>query len=206
MSEDLFLLEGISYKHISYPKLSIPKDKVTFIQGESGSGKTTLLRLLNAMLTPNQGGIKYVDTDIMNIDTLHLRREVLLISQNVFLFSDTIRGNFEKFYDYRNQTAPTEEIIRYFLEICCIDMDLDKDCSVLSGGERQRVYIAIFLSFLPKAILLDEPTSALDAITGEKVLDNILTLCKEKGITPIIVSHDNTLVEKFGENIIIVTR
>jgi putative ABC transport system ATP-binding protein len=72
----------------------------------------------------------------------------------------------------------------------------------MSGGERQRVYIAIFLSFLPKVIMLDEPTSALDKENSTKVIQNIIAFCKEKGIVVIIVSHDNQIVEHFAENII----
>lgn len=187
---------------IHYKDMQIHKDKVNFIVGSSGTGKSTLLRLFNGTLTPSSGEIRYDGKNILDINPIELRKEVSLISQSVYLFDASIKENFELFYEYRGLKAPDETEMRKFLQLCQITFPLDKDCMTMSGGERQRVYIAIFLSFLPKVIMLDEPTSALDKENSTKVIQNIIAFCKEKGIVVIIVSHDNQIVEHFAENII----
>ena len=187
---------------IHYQDISIVKDKVNFIVGRSGSGKSTLLRLFNGTLTPSAGEIFYAGDSLLEMDTIELRKKVSLISQSVYLFDSSIRDNFIQFYEYRGLPAPTNEMILKFLKLSQIDFPLDKDCTTMSGGERQRVYIAIFLSFLPKVLMLDEPTSALDKDNGFNVIKNVINFCKEKEITVIIISHDNNLTETFGENIV----
>jgi len=188
--------------NIHYQDIQILKDKVNFIVGSSGAGKSTLLRLFNGMLTPSGGEIFYNGQRLTQIDTIELRKEISLISQSVYLFDSSIRDNFRQFYEYRGMEVPSEEYMSKFLRMCQIQFPFDKDCTTMSGGERQRVYTAIFLSFLPKVIMLDEPTSALDKENSKKVIQNIVDFCKEKEISIIIVSHDNQIVDTFAENII----
>lgn len=187
---------------ITYRDIQIQKNKANFIVGKSGTGKSTLLRLFNSTLSPSSGNIFYAEKDINEIDTIALRQEVLLISQSVYLFDESIRENFKQFYEYRDLTPPSEEEMKYFLELCCVPFSLDSNCTIMSGGERQRVYIAIFLSLNPRVLMLDEPTSALDKQNSKNVMENILTYCKENEITVIVVSHDSNLTEMFAENII----
>ncbi len=143
--------------------MSIMHGQTTFIKGESGSGKSTLLKLFSALESPSDGKIYYNGTDIQDIDTIDLRREVTLVSQAFYLFDGTIRDNFGEFYKFRNQDVIGDDLIWKYLDICMMDHDIDSDTVSMSGGERQRVFIAVCLSFLPKVIMLDEPTSALDS-------------------------------------------
>lgn len=191
---------------IHYDEIQVPSKKVNFIVGSSGTGKSTLLRLFNGTLSPSSGSIYYEEKDIETIDTIELRKEILLISQSIYLFDGSIEDNFRQFYEYRGLEVPSQDDMKYFLDICCIPFELNKDCTTMSGGERQRVYIAIFLSFQPKIIMLDEPTSALDKENSHNVIRNVLTFCKEKGITVIVVSHDPNLTETFAENMITIVR
>ena len=197
---NLFKTTNLSVNGIHYEDLSIKEGVSTFLSGPSGCGKSTLLRLFNAALSPESGFIHYNGVDISSLDTIALRKEVSLVTQEVFLFNDSIAGNFREFYKYREMPPPDEETMTRFLSICCLDMPLTADCSTLSGGEKQRVYIAIFLSLQPKVLLLDEPTSALDSKNSDSILRSILDHCKEQGITPIIISHDQSLTEKFAES------
>lgn len=203
MGNIIFETRNLSFRDtIHYQDISIVKDKVNFIVGRSGTGKSTLLRLFNGTLTASAGEIFYAGDNLLEMDTIELRKKVSLISQSVYLFDSSIRDNFIQFYEYRGLPAPTNEMMLEFLKLSQIDFPLDKDCTTMSGGERQRVYIAIFLSFLPKVLMLDEPTSALDKDNGYNVMQNVISFCKEKGITVIIISHDNNLTETFGENIV----
>lgn len=186
--------------------MEVYKNKVTFITGESGSGKSTLLKLFNGTLTPSKGDILYDGKNILDRDTIELRKEVILISQSVFLFDKTIRENFMAFYEYREEPLPSDDVMKEFLHMCCIPFDLDKSCTTMSGGERQRVYMAIYLSFEPSVVMLDEPTSALDSQNSYEVIKNIIMFCKRKGLTLVIVSHDRELTEDFAEEVIIIKR
>lgn len=194
---------GLSFNGtIHYQDIHIIQNKVNFIVGKSGTGKSTLLRLFNCTLSQSSGDIRYLGKNLSEMDTIEIRKEISLISQSVYLFDANIRDNFHQFYEYRGLPAPAEPVMKEFLQRCCIIFDLDKDCTTMSGGERQRVYIAIFLSFLPSVLMLDEPTSALDKENSHDVINNVLSFCKDKGITVIVVSHDSSVTETFAENII----
>ncbi|MCL2157336.1 MAG: ABC transporter ATP-binding protein [Methanobrevibacter sp.] len=206
----MFKIEEIVFKvnnlvfndFIHFPNVNIPKNKVTFIIGRSGAGKTTLLKMFNGTLTQSSGDIFYNNTNILDIETIKLRKEVSLISQSVFLFDGSIRDNFNQFYKYRQEKTLNDDKIKLFLDICHLDFSLEKDCDEMSGGEKQRLYIAIYLSFKPKVIMLDEPTSALDEENSNEIIKNILSFSKENGITVIIVSHDKKLSEVFADYIV----
>lgn len=199
----LFSIKNASYKGIvHYKNINIEEGKVTFICGRSGSGKSTLLKLLNMSISVSSGGILYKGVNIDEYDSLELRKEVVLASQSVFLFDDTIKNNFKKFYSYRNENVPDDEKIKYYLSLCAAYHDLDSNCQHLSGGERQRIFIAVCLSFSPKVLLLDEPTSALDTKTSNKLIDNIIDYCKVKNITLLAVTHDRSLAKEYSDIII----
>lgn len=189
---------------ITYPDMQIPDGQNTFLTGPSGSGKSTLLRLFNGTLTPSGGDIFFNARSIAKMDTIELRKDVLLVGQSVFLFDTTVRDNFCKFYEYRNLPVPADDYIQKLLRICCADFPLDKSVVTMSGGERHRVFIAICLSFMPKVIMLDEPTSALDGDTAAKLLQSVLAFSKENGMTIIVVCHDTALTNCFSENKIMI--
>ncbi len=191
---------------IRYPEIKIKRGMTTFIHGPSGCGKSTLLKLINGTVSPDSGTIFYNGNDIEEIDTIQLRREILLVGQSVFLFTGTIAENFIKYYEYRDLDAPSKEEMQKFLRICSADFPLETKCETMSGGERQRVYIAIFISFVPKVLMMDEPTSALDSLSAETMMDNIKRFSKEKDITTIVVSHSLSLAEKYGDQKIALKR
>lgn len=191
---------------IQYPNIQIEENKMTFLTGESGCGKSSLLRLLNATVSPSVGALYYQGKPYEEFDTILLRREILLASQMVYLFEESIQQNFNTFYAYREEIPPNKEVMQQYLSLCCADFDLDKNCSVLSGGEKQRVFLAICLSMQPKVILLDEPTSALDGNTAKQFFMNLKHHMENHDITVVAISHDGNLAEEFADNRIMLDR
>lgn len=200
-------IENIVFQNqIHYPTIDILKGQMVFLCGESGCGKSTLLKILNATVDADCGNILYQNQPLANIPTLQLRKEVLFVAQTVYLFEGSIADNFNIYYAYREEAALSRADMKKFLNLCCLDYDLDTPCMQLSGGERQRVFIAIGLSFMPKVLMLDEPTSALDEKTAYQLFHNITEFCKEKQMTFIAVSHDPKLVDTFSEKKIILKK
>lgn len=199
----LFSIKNVKYKNIKYTAININKNETTFISGKSGSGKSTLLKLLNASISPESGEICYKDSPLQYYDTIILRREILLVSQSVYLFDDTIKNNFKEFYRYREEAPPEDQTILKYLHLCLADFSLNKNCCEMSVGERQRIFIAICLSFMPNVLMLDEPTSALDTYTSKMLMQNLVSYCKQNDMPLITVTHDRTLVEQYADKILV---
>ncbi len=194
---------GLRFQNlIDYPPIAVPPLQATFIRGASGSGKSTLFRLLNATESPSAGAVLYRGQDVTGLDSITLRREVLLVSQSVFLFSGTIAENFDQFYQYREQSPISDERKVYFLHTCCADFPLQAKCDTLSGGERQRVFLAIHLSLSPVVLMLDEPTSALDEVTANRLLTQVKAYCQQNQMTLLVICHDQKLVEAYADTVL----
>jgi len=201
MNKLLFQASNLIYKsNLTYNDVKIEQGKINFIVGESGCGKSTFLKLLNQSINPTSGELLYKGKPVSSYDPITLRREVSLVSQEVFLFDESITDNFKTFYVLRQKPMPSQDYIAYITNLCCVNVPLDQNASTLSGGERQRVYISIFLSLCPSVILLDEPTSALDEKNSHKIMVNIKNFCMEKNIDLVIVSHNKSILEEFCEH------
>lgn len=185
-----------------YDDFTINRNEIVFIVGKSGSGKSTLLKLINNTLQMKSGSIFYKDTNILNIKPVELRRNIMMTSQENFLFDMTIKENFHEFYKLRDLENLTDDEIVKFLKIADFDVDVNLDVEKLSGGEKQRVFLAIALSMRPAVLLLDEPTSALDRNTAFNMMKNIVDYCKHNDITLVVVSHARNLVDEFADKTI----
>ena len=185
-----------------YDDFTINKNEIVFIVGKSGSGKSTLLKLINNTLQMKSGSIFYKDTNSLNIKPVELRRNIMMTSQENFLFDMTIKENFHEFYKLRDLENLTDDEIVKFLKIADFDVDVNLDVEKLSGGEKQRVFLAIALSMRPAVLLLDEPTSALDSNTAFNMMKNIVDYCKHNDITLVVVSHARNLVDEFADKTI----
>ncbi|WP_295234370.1 ABC transporter ATP-binding protein [Veillonella sp.] len=188
---------------IYYPDIALPKGSMTFLQGPSGCGKSTLFRLFNGTLDPSQGSIYFEGTDIATMDTLALRRKVLLVNQQVFLFDGSIEDNFKQFHAYRNTLAPDEKAMNMYLHIAATPFTTKQEVKRLSGGERQRVFNAIMLSFDADLYMWDEPSAALDTPTAITFFSRMKAYMNKLGKTTLVISHDDNLYPQFNDQLIV---
>jgi len=199
----MFRVEGIETQFgLKIQDFRVAKEGVTFIIGKSGIGKSISLKLFNRTASVQRGRVYYQDRDITQWDPIQLRREVLLVSQMSYLKLGSIRENFEEFRKFRSEKDLSESEMKNFLSLCSINLEVDTLTQNLSGGEKHRVYIAIFLSFMPKVLLIDEPTAALDEKTGDEVMKSISKFSLENGIKLIVVSHEMSLANKYATEMV----
>ncbi len=167
-------------------------EKIALV-GESGSGKTTLSKLLMNFYPWEKGEIFIGDYNLKDINLEALRNRIAYISQDIFLFSGTIRENLE----LGNEDATMEDII----EACRLskadefinnmplryETMLEENGANLSGGQKQRLAIARALLKKPDILIMDEATSNLDSITEKAIEKTINSL--SRNITTIIIAH-----------------
>lgn len=195
-----FQLEQVKYKDIlKIDKLQIPEAKITCIIGESGSGKTTLLRLLNNLISPDEGSIFYKGRNIEDIDPIQLRREVVMLPQNPTVFSGSVKDNLLIGLEFAEKDKVRDEVLSEILRSAQLDKPLSTIASTLSGGEKQRLALARIMLLEPEVILLDEPTSALDEGTEERVIESVVEFVKGKTRTLIMVVHSKSIAQRFAD-------
>lgn len=196
----MFVLKNIKVKDILViDELVIEEKKVNVILGESGSGKTTFLKLLNKLISPDEGDIFYREVNIKDIDSLALRREVTMLTQNSPLFPDTIRDNLIKGLELQNKIIPSDQVLEEYLRLVYLNKKLDDRVVNLSGGEKSRIALARVLILDSEVYLLDEPSAALDRDTEEYIIKMIVSECRKNSKTIIMVTHSRDVALKYGD-------
>ena len=176
-----------------------PGEKVALV-GRSGSGKTTAINLLPRFITPESGRISLDGIDIGDLTLESLRKQFALVSQDVFLFDDTLYNNV--LYGCPNADADSVERALKAANLWDFvrqnpqgwDMEIGANGHKLSGGQRQRVSIARAILKDAPILLLDEATSALDN-ESERLVQQALERLMH-GRTSIIVAHRLTTIEQ----------
>ena len=178
---------------LSNVSLDIKKgDKVALI-GKSGIGKSTFVKLLMRFWDVNEGSIKIDNKNIKDIPTKSLRESQTLVSQETYLFDDTIMENIK----IGNRNATNEEVIKAakkasihnFIETLPqgYNTKVGELGGLLSSGEKQRIGLARAFVNEGNVLILDEPTSNLDTLNESEILRSIKENCEEKTI--ILISH-----------------
>jgi len=183
--EDTPVLENIN--------LTIQPRSTTGILGQTGTGKTTMVRLIPHLYPIQKGQLFIDDQDINEYQFNSLRQQIGFVTQDTFLFSDTIHNNiaFAKPDATREEVIQAAEIAVLHDEILefpeGFDSYLGERGINLSGGQRQRVSIARAILAEPKILILDDAFSALDTYTEERILQNLKNIFPDK--TVILISH-----------------
>lgn len=190
----IYKMGEVEIRAVDNISFEITKGEFVVVVGPSGAGKTTVLNILGGMDTATEGDV-YVDGS--NIAEYNNR-------QLTAYRRDDIGFVFQFYNLVPNLTAL--ENVELAMQICKNPLDAKKVlCEVgledrmgnfpaqLSGGEQQRVSIARALAKNPKLLLCDEPTGALDYQTGKAILKLLQDMCREKGMTVIVITHNSAL-------------
>ena len=181
---------------------TIEKGELAIILGSSGAGKSTVLNILGGMDTNDEGSVVVDGSDIAKYTSEQLityrRNDVGFVFQFYNLIQNlTARENVELASEIVKDALDPVQVLR--------DVGLEKRVdsfpAQLSGGEQQRVAIARAIAKKPKLLLCDEPTGALDYQTGKQVLQILQDMCRVKGATVIIVTH-NAAIAPIADRVI----
>ncbi|MBI4653751.1 MAG: ABC transporter ATP-binding protein [Nitrospirae bacterium] len=193
--------------------LDIYKNEVAAIMGPSGVGKSTLLHILGTLDRPTSGSVFYEDKEIFSLDenTLadfrnttigfvfqfhHLLPEFNAL-ENVMM--PALIGMGSRVQGFKgSRYKEIKEKAKGLLNEMGLYPRKDHKPGELSGGEQQRVAVARALMLEPKVVLADEPTGNLDTHTGDELFKLLLELNDKKGITFLIVTHNEALASRFG--------
>ena len=187
--------------------LEVAQGERIVVCGPSGSGKSTLIRCVNRLEEHQIGQIIVDGTEITNDlrDVEAIRREVGMVFQHFNLFPHlTVLENLTigPIWVLKTPKAEAEARAMKYLERVRISEQALKFPGQLSGGQQQRVAIARSLCMDPKIMLFDEPTSALDPEMVKEVLDVMIGLAEESGMTMICVTHEMGFARKVADRVI----
>ena len=178
-------LKGVSFE--------IERGSFVAILGHNGSGKSTLAKHLNAILLPSEGSVKINGIDTCDEDNLlTIRSTVGMVFQNPDnqIVANVVEDDVA--FAPENLGVPSAEIReRVDNALKAVDMYEFRLHAphLLSGGQKQRVAIAGIIAMQPEVIVLDEPTAMLDPKGRREVIDTVTKLCREKGITVVLITH-----------------
>ena len=195
----------ISFKqvHYTYPgdeleslcgvDLEIEQGEFVAVLGHNGSGKSTLAKHMNAILVPDEGKVVIDGIDSSaEEDVFEIRRRVGMVFQNPDnqIVANVVEDDVA--FAPENLGVPSAEI-RERVDAALKQVGMYEYRThaphLLSGGQKQRVAIAGVIAMQPKIIVLDEPTAMLDPQGREEVLSTVTKLCREKGMTVVLITH-----------------
>ena len=192
--------ENVSFKYrdelpnvLENINIDIPHGSTIAFIGQTGVGKTTLINLLPRLYDASEGYVTIDGVNVKDIPLKILRQNIGLVSQETFLFSDSLRNNL--LYGTKNGS---EDIIEKVSLISRLNKDVEEFPQkyetvlgergiTLSGGQKQRACLARALAIDPKILILDDSFSAVDTHTEEEILTELKEFMKNR--TSIIISH-----------------
>lgn len=180
--------------------IEIPNNKMIAFVGHVGSGKTTILQLLSGLLQPNKEQLQFNNIFFELLNWRDFRKHMSYVSQDVFLFSDSIRNNIL----FGNDDISDEELFKLCDALCLLkeissfnegfDTYVGEGGVTLSGGQKQRVALARALIKKPKYLILDDALSSVDSTTEMSILNHITNLSEK--ITIILTSNRLSVINR----------
>jgi osmoprotectant transport system ATP-binding protein len=189
--------------------LSLENNETLVLLGRSGSGKTTLLRMVNGLLSPSAGDVRFEGRRVADWDPIRLRRRIGYVIQDGGLFPHiTVARNVGLVPEL--EAWPPQKIrarVDELLDAVGLEPGIyaARYPRQLSGGEKQRVGIARALAIEPKVLLLDEPFGALDALTRANLQDELVRIVENTHATVLMVTHDVDEAVLLSDRIVMMT-
>jgi lipoprotein-releasing system ATP-binding protein len=185
--------------------LVISPGKSLAIIGASGVGKSTLLNILGTLEPPTKGTVLFDDQDVNTMDEAALcqvrNRDIGFVFQfhHLLLEFDALENTIMPALIARTSKRKAIEMAKEILIKVGLEKRLTHRIGELSGGEQQRVAVARALIMKPRLLLADEPTGNLDRITGEGIIDLLLSINREEGLSIVVATHNEPLAEKMSQ-------
>ena len=189
--------------------LSIKEGAIFGIIGHSGAGKSTLIRCINLLERPDSGTVMIDNIDLTRLSKRELmfaRRKIGMIFQHFnLLSSQTVYDNIA--FPLRLLSMSESEIekrVAELLDLVDIKAHRDKYPAQLSGGQKQRVGIARAIANKPKVLLCDEATSALDPQTTQSILELLVDINRELGLTIVMITHEMEVIRSICHKVAVI--
>ena len=183
--------------------LCILKGHKTAFVGKNGCGKSTLIELLLRLRKPQVGNIRVGDINIEELSLMKYRELFSVVSQDVYLFNDTIRNNIRLYKDIDDETinkACEDSGLTDFIKEVSLDYNVGANGAMLSGGQKQKVALARALVLDRPIFILDEATSNADVSSELQINSLLRTRLKEK--TVIVISHRESVLKEMDQIIL----
>lgn len=157
---------------------------------------------MNKIISQDSGEIYFKGENLKSIDSVELRRKVVMLSQNPVIYEGNIRENLLKGIIFSKKEIPDDSKLKDILEDLSVIKSLEEDSKELSGGEKQRIALARIILMEPEVFLLDEPSSALDDKNCEKVIAFVSDYARKNKKSLVMVTHSEKIAEEFSDKII----
>ena len=180
------------------------KESKTAIIGRNGSGKTTIINLLTRMYEPENGKILLGAENISELSLSDYRNMVSVVSQQIYLFNDTIRNNiclYKQMDDAAIEEACKDSGLEDFIKEVSLDYMVGQNGAMLSGGQKQKIALARALIHDKPIIIFDEATSNTDAYSEQQINKQLNTKLKEK--TVIVITHKKEILSKVDQIVVL---
>ena len=180
------------------------KGSKTAIIGRNGSGKTTIINLLTRMYEPTSGKIMLGTEDISELPLPEYRNMVSVVSQQIYLFNDTIRNNiclYKRVDDVIVEEACKDSGLEDFIKEVSLDYVVGQNGAMLSGGQKQKIALARALIHDKPIVIFDEATSNTDAYSEQQINGLLDTKLKEK--TVIVITQKKEILNKVDQIVVL---
>jgi len=190
--------------------LQINNSDFVGIVGPNGSGKSTLLRTISRVLHPLHGKVLLEEEDIYHISASKVARKMAVVPQEQgldfpFSVKDVVMmGRIPHLKRFERESLKDQEVVEKAMDLTDTRLLADRQVNELSGGEKKRVLIARALAQEPKILLLDEPTSYLDLNYQIEIMELLVRLRRDCGLTIIMVLHDLNLASRYCDYLLVV--
>lgn len=184
--------------------LIFPKGSKTALIGKNGSGKSTIIDLLLRMYTPTKGMILLAGDEILNISLDEYRNMFSVVSQDIYLFNDTIRNNISLYKQVEDKLildACKDSGLFEFIEDVSLDYMVGQNGTMLSGGQKQKIALARALIHDRPIVVFDEVTSSTDACSEQQI--NALLHTRLKYKTVIVITHKEEILNEMNQVVIL---